>query len=268
VTEDWFRAAFGAHYPLLYAHRDETEARRCLDLLPALAPVDGPVLDLGCGDGRHLEYLHDQGAEVVGLDLSAHLLEAARQRSASPGSLRLVQGDMRRISFAEATFGSVLSLFTAFGYFGSPTANQQPINEISRVLKTGGRWFLDYFDGDRVRAELGDGRPLERKRTLGPLEVTEVRRLVQKDSVVTKLVSLRACPGLEEQAAAVGIPAEGLSYTEQVAVFTLQELDSMSLSAHMTRVAGAGGYEGQELGSGPRWILVYEKMKNGGDRDL
>ncbi len=39
----WYASAFGAHYPLLYRHRDETEARRCLQLLRQLyRPVRMP----------------------------------------------------------------------------------------------------------------------------------------------------------------------------------------------------------------------------------
>jgi len=69
----WYEAAFGAHYPLLYRHRDLAEAQRCLELLPSLAPLTndgaGIILDLGCGDGRHTAWLDQSGVDVVGLDL-------------------------------------------------------------------------------------------------------------------------------------------------------------------------------------------------------
>jgi len=268
VNEEWFQTAFGAHYPLLYTHRDEAEAERCLTLLPKLAPLSGPVLDLGCGDGRHLDILRRSGYEVTGLDLSFHLLRVARSRDHGSGGSRLIRGDMRQIPLAKGSFGSILSLFTAFGYFGSQADNMKPINEISRVLKGGGHWFLDYFDGDRVRAELGDGAPRERIRDIGPLRVSEVRRLEFEGDQVVKQVTLIPRQGFEQEAAEVNVGQAGLSYTERVAVFSLSELDRMAEAGGLIRVSQSGGYEGQELGTGTRWILVFEKAGGGGDRDI
>jgi SAM-dependent methyltransferase len=54
--------------------------------------VGGPVLELACGTGRIAAHLPD----VVGLDLDATMLAAARAR----GVERVVQGDMQRFAFA------------------------------------------------------------------------------------------------------------------------------------------------------------------------
>jgi SAM-dependent methyltransferase len=263
VGESWFENAFGAHYPLLYQHRDVAEARQCLELLPRLAPLTTDqgrmVLDLGCGDGRHLELLEHLGYSPVGLDLSPELLHAARGRTGQGVRLRLVRGDMRRLPFPEDAFSCVLSLFTAFGYFGPPATNQDPVREVGRVLVPGGHWFLDYFDCDRVRAELGGGEPHVRERELGPLRVREERRFITENSLVAKMVRLEPRDGLQAEAAGLGVGADGMEYTEQVAVFTLRELDEMAAKENMTRVAAAGGYEGEPLGEGNRWLLVFRK---------
>lgn len=264
MADSWFKQAFGAHYPLLYAHRDLAEAKRCLDLLPGLAPLGqnsgGQVLDLGCGDGRHLELLMKSGQRVVGLDLSAELLAAARTRLKRTGEFDLVRGDMRILPFIGEAFSTVLSLFTAFGYFGSFEANCEPAAEVARVLVPGGHWFLDYFDGDKVRDELrGKGSDL-RERDLGPLVVCEEREFDESRSQVSKRVHLEPRPGYLDEAGELGIPATGLSYTERVAVFTLEELDTMAGQAGLSRVAAAGGYDGEPLGEGNRWILVFRKI--------
>jgi len=258
----WFQAAFGAHYPLLYQHRDETEARRCLELLPQLASLSAGkstrILDLGCGDGRHLKWLAAAGYAAVGLDLSRQLLALAAARQ-GVSHRPLVQGDMRRLPFGAGSFSSVLSLFTAFGYFGPPAANGEPVAEIARVLKPGGHWFLDYFDGDRVLAELGDGKVRTRDRELACLRIRESRRYLSEQRQVVKEVQLTALPGREPEATAVGVGPAGLAYTEQVAVFTLAELHDLAAGCGMVLVAAAGGYDGAPLGQGPRWILVYRK---------
>lgn len=267
MTDPWYQAAFGDHYPLLYAHRDEAEARRCLDLLPRLAPLAPagsslPVLDLGCGDGRHLESLARRIGPVIGLDLSASLLALARKRFPHrvSGLAGLLRGDMRRIPLADGSMGGVLSLFTSFGYFGNLRDNLVVVEEVSRVLDVGGHWFLDYLDCRRVRRELA-ALPAGKQRTrvLGPCRFDEVRRLDGDGSRVLKDVVVRAVPGHEEQAKAFGIGPRGVSYTEQVALFEESELDAMAEGRGLFRCAAAGSYRGDPLGEGDRWLLVYRR---------
>src|SRR6185436_14973006 len=60
----------------------------------------GPVLEIGCGTGRVLIPTARAGVEIVGLDLSHHMLSVCRQRLANESAevqsrARLVQADMR-----------------------------------------------------------------------------------------------------------------------------------------------------------------------------
>ena len=256
LTEPWYQAAFGAFYPLLYAHRDDDEARRCVDLLPRLAPLTTgaarTVLDLGCGDGRHLARLREAGVAAVGLDLSLPLLAAARGRG-----LALVHGDMRRLPVRDGSCGAVLSLFTAFGYFGRDGDAQVAVG-VGQALAPGGHWFLDFLDAAGVRAELAGG-DVTRERVAGPLRVTETRGLAGRPASVVKQVFLLPVPGEEAAAAALGVGASGLRFSERVALYGPDELDALARGAGLRRVAAAGDYGGAPLGAGPRCLLVYRK---------
>jgi SAM-dependent methyltransferase len=253
----WYATAFGAHYPLLYRHRDAAEAQRCLDLLPRLAPFGaGPVLDLGCGQGRHLALLTERGVRAVGLDLSPHLLTIARALTPRPS---LVRGDMRALGLGAGNFTAVFSLFTAFGYFGAAAAHAPVVAEIARVLRPGGHWYLDFLNSRRVAAELAAG-PRTTEREQGPLRVRETRRLAAAPVRVVKEVSLAPLPGRDDDAAAWGVPLPGVSYTEEVALLTLAELDGLAAAAGLRRVAAAGDYDGAPLAEDcPRWLLVYRR---------
>jgi len=265
MTDAWFEVAFGAHYPALYAHRDRAEAALCFDLLPTMAPLSPHgklVLDLGCGDGRHLEFLVKAGLPCVGLDLSSPLLELASQRSQGAP---LIRGDMRAIGLKEQSLDSVLSLFTAFGYFGPLQDNAVVVEGVSRILCSGGHWFLDYFNCDQVVQELGSGQDFVREREVGNMRIRETRRYSARDSQVSKEVELHPVPSSIQSTDPAPheqpLPHEGLRYTEKVAVFSLAEMDQLALKHGLERVASAGSYDGAELSKGHRWILVYRKTK-------
>ena len=76
------------------------------DLVEVLDPQAGErVLDLGCGTGQLSAQIAATGAEVVGIDLSAEMIEAAREQFPS---LSFAVGDARDFSFAEP-FDAVFS---------------------------------------------------------------------------------------------------------------------------------------------------------------
>ncbi len=115
------------------------------------------------------------------------------------------------------------------------------------------------MDCDSVRQELGKSGPGERLRTLGPLQVQEIRRLAQADQLVEKTVIIKPEVGQEDVALAMDIPSEGITYTEQVALFSLEEMEDLAGQSELKLVASAGSYGGLPLGQGPRWILVFRK---------
>ncbi len=59
---------------------------------PLIAP-GGQVLDLACGSGRHLRWLHAQGFAVTGVDRDAAALAALRAEAAAPEA-ELIEADI------------------------------------------------------------------------------------------------------------------------------------------------------------------------------
>jgi len=166
----WYEHSFGADYLDLYRHRNAAEAERAVELAVVQAALEPEhaVLDLCSGAGRHLGALTARGFAPVGLDLSAVLLAAAREAHAA---VPLIRGDMRRLPFASSTFDAVLSFFTSFGYFSADDENRGVLREVSRVLRPGGRYVLDFLNrahvlahGIRDTRELRDGRVVEQTR--------------------------------------------------------------------------------------------------------
>ncbi len=87
-------------------------------------PLEGRILDLGCGTGLLSLFLK---REVYGADFSFQMLKKAKRREI------VVQADMDFLPFRDAVFDSVLS-FTSLQNLPSP---DHIFNEVRRVLKKG-----------------------------------------------------------------------------------------------------------------------------------
>lgn len=98
------------------------------ELLPAPA---GPVLDVGCGEGRWTRALRAAGYDATGVDPSEALLEAAR--TADPEG-RYLLGDAESLPVADGTVSLIVCVNVLMHVVGLETA----VGEFARVLAPGG----------------------------------------------------------------------------------------------------------------------------------
>ncbi|WP_205695966.1 methyltransferase domain-containing protein [Conexibacter sp. SYSU D00693] len=80
-----------------------------------LATVRGPVLDLGCGPGRHLRALRAMGVAALGVDRSAGALRLVRE-----AGLLVLEGDVLDPPPMAGAWGTVLLLDGNIGIGGDP----------------------------------------------------------------------------------------------------------------------------------------------------
>jgi SAM-dependent methyltransferase len=108
-----------------------------LDLAPGAR-----LLDVPCGDGRHLLALAEREVTGTGVDLGREQIAVAR-RAAGERSLPLVflERDMRDIEWEEA-FDAAICFGNSFGYFAEEE-NRAFLAAIHRALVPGGRFLLD-----------------------------------------------------------------------------------------------------------------------------
>jgi SAM-dependent methyltransferase len=106
-----------------------------LSIRPELLPLGASarVLDVGCGDGRHIVEAARRGCFAVGLDYDVHELIHARHRM---GAYRvdLVAGDASRLPFRDGSFDAVICTETLEHLADDAGA----MSEIARLLRTGG----------------------------------------------------------------------------------------------------------------------------------
>jgi ubiquinone/menaquinone biosynthesis C-methylase UbiE len=105
------------------------------------------VLEIACGPGFVALLFAERAREVVGLDLTATLLEKARQRQHERGlkNIQFIQGDAEQMPFPDGSF-SIVACHKAFHHFPHP---EQVLREIYRVLSPGGRLVL----GDTISSD-------------------------------------------------------------------------------------------------------------------
>ncbi|MDQ0642259.1 class I SAM-dependent methyltransferase [Microbacterium murale] len=102
----------------------------------------GRLLDAGCGPGIWTEFLHDGHRDVVGVDISAAFLAAARFRA--PG-LVFQRASLRALPFEDASLGGILAWYSVI--HTPPEDVPAILAEFARVLAPGGSLLLGYFEG-------------------------------------------------------------------------------------------------------------------------
>lgn len=99
------------------------------------------ILDLGCGDGRHLVYFARLGYHMYGQDIAPTAVELAQVWLARESlSADLVSGDMTRVLWPDSTFDAVLCVQVINHH--RIREIRGTIDEIHRTLRSGGFLFL------------------------------------------------------------------------------------------------------------------------------
>jgi trans-aconitate methyltransferase len=92
------------------------------------------ILDLGCGDGQLTQRLASTGVHVLGVDASADMVAAARERG-----IEAEQANAELLPFHDATFDAVFSN-AALHWVRDQDAM---LTQVHRVLKPGGRFVSE-----------------------------------------------------------------------------------------------------------------------------
>jgi SAM-dependent methyltransferase len=114
--------------------------------IDALAPRAGErILDVGCGTGATTLAIADAvgpGGAVVGADVSALLLGAARERGGR-GNLSFIEADAQIYPFEPASFDGAFSRFGVM-FFDDTTA---AFRNVARALRPAGRFAFVCWQG-------------------------------------------------------------------------------------------------------------------------
>jgi SAM-dependent methyltransferase len=138
----------GSHYDRV----SETIADSIEHCVVRLAPRAGErILDVATGTGWTARRVASRGARVVGIDLGADLIEAAKELSARAGlAIEFRVADAEALPFEDSSFDAVVS--TCGVMFASKP--ESAAAELARVCKKGGRLALTTWPPDGTIARM------------------------------------------------------------------------------------------------------------------
>ncbi len=165
-SDTWYEGYFGPDYLYIDLH---TATEQEVEFLRKILRIGRGswLLDVGCGYGRHLVPLLEEGVNAYGCDRSSFMIaeaakriRAAGERAAKDGrptkrfgENRLVRCDNRALPF-NGGFDCAVNLFNSFGYFEEERDNFRMLAEIAGALKSGGLFLLDLVNRDFVLRHL------------------------------------------------------------------------------------------------------------------
>lgn len=177
-------AFFGELYlrstkPFLPEHVTEAEADFLEHKLGELGPW-GPVLDVGCGHGRHVGPLQRLPRLVTGVELDPESLAEARTKAP------VARADFFRLPFKARAFSAAYAWYNSLFTF-EDDAIRALVKEIARVLQPGGLFLVHAtnVEGPKARPEARYDAPLPDGSHL--LETVHFNAAKSRDEVTRQL---------------------------------------------------------------------------------
>ena len=138
-------AGFASVYDAIYADSAFLAAQLAF-LERAFEGRSGPLLDAGCGTGRHLVPLCRRGHHVVGADISPAMLGVARASLIETGlDGSLVRGDLRSLPFGPV-FGGIFCLDSPLALILEEDELAAALAALQRSLRPDGLLIAEVFD--------------------------------------------------------------------------------------------------------------------------
>lgn len=250
--KEWFREWFNSSfYHKLYFERDEQEAKAFIKkLIGLLHPLPASrMLDVACGRGRHSKILASLGFEVKGIDISPDSVEYAKDsmpeatKEETPNP-EFFEHDIR-LPFWGNYFDYAFNFFTSFGYFKTKREHDNALRTISRSLKPGGILVIDYLNMHYAEDHLVHNE--EKKvndTTFSILRWQDEKYFYKKISITDASL------------------AQPLSFTEEVAKFSLEDFTEMLAFQGMQVKEVFGNYQLQkyDIIKTPRLIIISSRL--------
>lgn len=115
------------------------------------------ILELGCGSGKITEKLLEKGFEVVGIDSSFEMLEAAREKTSGYGDkVILLEQDISDMDFDVYEIEAVVAANDVFNYITDKEDIRKIFEFVHGHLAEGAGFVFDISSSYKISTVLGD----------------------------------------------------------------------------------------------------------------
>ena len=211
-------------HPLLTPQRTKTEIDFLLSKISI--PDAGFILDIGCGFGRHSIELAQRGYNLVGIDPSQTMIEAARLASKGLANMpQFIQVHAEDYQ-TDQRFDAVLCLFTTLGQIEGDQDNHRLVGQAANLLKPGGCFILEVPHREWVIKNLKTNEGFK-----SPEGSTAIERSYDPEgSMVTEIFTIET-------------PTESRVFLLRYCIFDVAELDNLIKSSGLITLNTYGGYQ-------------------------
>ena len=122
-------------------------------ILSLIENIKNPrVLDIACGSGRHSISLVSHGAEVLGVDSSKSMIQAAEDHAAAKGvTPKFIVADMESIkTTVEGSFDLVICLGNSLALVDDIETLKQVVKDVFHLLKDGGSFVAQVLNFEEI----------------------------------------------------------------------------------------------------------------------
>jgi ubiquinone/menaquinone biosynthesis C-methylase UbiE len=228
------------------------------------AETGGPVLDVGCGTGRVMLHLAQEGVPTVGVDFSEAMLERGRRKLAVMPDLRslvtFVKGDVLNADLP-GDFKLIIVPYNGFMHFNTQAQQLAALRRFHRLLTEDGLLILDMPNAGEAFGTQDDGGIVLERMFTEP----ESGHLVMQQSVssLNRLAQQLNVTWIYDEIGGDGAVMRTLAPLVLRYVF-LGEMDLLLAATGFRRVEVYGDYFREPMDEGsPRMIVLAEKTTGG-----
>jgi SAM-dependent methyltransferase len=206
--------------------------------------LPGPVVDLGCGHGRHAARLNTSGplqGRVVGLELDPYSL--AQRLPGFPA----IRGDLRALPFQTGSLAGAYAWYSTLFAF-SETEHRVILREVARCLRPGGLLVFQTVPFERLREQPG----------------AAFQRSLPDGSVLQEQSQFDPDTGMDHGRRRLTLPdGRVLSGVYSIRYYPLAELTQLLEATGLTARWVHGGLEGEPLSSTSTDLIVGAELRHG-----
>jgi len=135
-------------YDIIAVEFDKTRVRlwNCVKLFMNKFPSNSLILDVGCGNGKYMNYRDD--IIMKGIDISIELVKICNNKG-----FDVIKGSMTNIPFDDNIFDGIICV-AAYHHLTNDYDRKKTLNELYRVLKPGGFCFIEVWAKEQKPSNL------------------------------------------------------------------------------------------------------------------